>query len=85
LNPPFLLGDGSNLPLIELAISSCVETASAESAAMLRAGVDGVNSFARLHREALSTIPNAIFRQEFFDSRAKIKFRFFLVGFKRGF
>jgi hypothetical protein len=73
------------LPLVELAISSWVETASAESAAMLRVRVDGVNSFAQLQGEALSTIPNAIFRQEFFDSRAKIKFRFFLVDLRRGF
>jgi hypothetical protein len=38
-----------------------------------------------LNRVAVSTAPNAIFRQEFFDSLTKIKFRFFLVGFTRGF
>jgi len=38
-----------------------------------------------LHRGLEWTAPNAIFRQEFFDSLTKIKFRFFLVGFERGF
>jgi hypothetical protein len=37
------------------------------------------------NRVVVWTAPNAIFRQEFFDSPAKIKFRFFLVGFARGF
>ena len=36
-------------------------------------------------RVVVSTSPNANFRQEFFDLPPKIKFRFFLVGFTRGF
>jgi hypothetical protein len=66
-------------------IRHSAEAASAESAATLRVRADWVNCSLWLSRAPVLTIPNAIFRQEFFDSRTKIKFRFFLVGFARGF
>jgi hypothetical protein len=47
-----------------------------------RIGSTGSLSF---HHGVVSTAPNAIFRQEFFEFLTKIKFRFFLVGFARGF
>ena len=52
---------------------------------MLRVQVDRVNWFAFAPSCGHSAIPNRIFRQEFFDSRAKIKFSFLLVASPNGF
>jgi hypothetical protein len=54
-------------------------------AATLRVPADWVNLFAAVLEGVFSTTSNAIFRQGIFDSLSKIKFRFFLVGFARGF
>jgi len=56
------------------------EAAMAESVATLRVQVDWVNCFAFAPSCAHPAFPNRIFRQEFFDSRAKIKFSFLLVA-----
>src|SRR5688572_22513052 len=63
----------------------CWDAAKADSVATLRVQVDRVNCFAFTPSCAHSAIPNRIFRQEFFDSRAKIKFRFLLVASQNGF
>jgi hypothetical protein len=64
---------------------AAVNQMTANSAATLRGREDGVNCPGAVSPSVFRQSPFGIFRQDFFDSKTKIKFRFLLVASLRGF